>query len=370
MNINLMAPINRLGYGVVGSYTLKSLMQLGHNVSLFVIGNAELTNPQDGYLIQKAVNNQHIFDNNAPCIKIWHQFAMAERIGKGKMYGFPIFELDKFNPLEKRNLKSVNEVFVTSKWAQRVVLNNIIEIGEHEIHVVPLGVDSTIFNKNIQSAVEVLNPDEAKQKSTTCNFFNAGKWEVRKGHDILIECFKRVFSVDDNVHLFMLSHNPFYSTEENQKWENLYKYNELGEKVTILQPVNTHQDVAQVMSQMDCGVFPSRAEGWNLELLEMMALGKPVIATNYSAHTEFCNNDNCTLIDIDETQLAHDGRWFTGQGNWAKLGPKQLDKLCEAMYNTYVQWKKNNLGLDVYGISIAEQCSWKNTAQHIESVLV
>ena len=77
------------------------------------------------------------------------------------------------------------------------------------------------------------------------------------------------------------------------------------------------------MSKADCGIFPSRAEGWNLDMLEMMALNKSIITTNYSAHTEFCNKDNSFLIDISETEPANDGKWFFGQGNWAKIGEEQ-----------------------------------------------
>ena len=54
------------------------------------------------------------------------------------------------------------------------------------------------------------------------------------------------------------------------------------------------------MSQVDCGVFPSRAEGRNLELLEMMSAGKHVITTDYSAHTEFCTKDNAGLVPITD----------------------------------------------------------------------
>ena len=57
------------------------------------------------------------------------------------------------------------------------------------------------------------------------------------------------------------------------------------------------------MAKTDCGVFPARAEGWNLELLEMMSCNKPVIATNYSAHTEFCDDKNCMLIDIEDMEI-------------------------------------------------------------------
>ena len=64
------------------------------------------------------------------------------------------------------------------------------------------------------------------------------------------------------------------------------------------------------MAQTDCGIFPSRAEGWNLELLEMLACIKSVITTHYSAHTEFCDDVNSDLVEIKETELAYDGKWF------------------------------------------------------------
>ena len=77
----------------------------------------------------------------------------------------------------------------------------------------------------------------------------------------------------------------------------MYKGSGLGNKIRMIPRQKTQNDVYNIMIQTDCGVFPARAEGWNLELLEMMACGKQVIATNYSAHTEFCNPDNCRLIN-------------------------------------------------------------------------
>jgi glycosyltransferase involved in cell wall biosynthesis len=112
------------------------------------------------------------------------------------------------------------------------------------------------------------------------------------------------------------------------------------------------------MRQTDCGIFPSRAEGWNLELLEMMACGKPCIATNYSAHTEFCTREDTWFIDIEETELAQDGKWFFGQGSWAKIGEKQIDQAVEHMRFMY----KNRPN----GLNSREQSkkfSWENSAE-------
>jgi len=119
------------------------------------------------------------------------------------------------------------------------------------------------------------------------------------------------------------------------------------------------------MTQTDCGVFPARGEGWNLELLEMMSCGKSVIATNYSAHTEFCNEENCFLVEIDEKEDANDGFWFRGQGQWASIQEKQIDSLAEHMRNVHEKKKKDDLNINQAGIDTAKQFSWTNSAQKI-----
>ena len=114
------------------------------------------------------------------------------------------------------------------------------------------------------------------------------------------------------------------------------------------------------MAQCDCGVFPARAEGWNLELLEMMSCGKQVIAKNYSAHSEFCNEKNCNLIEIDELEDAYDGKWFRGQGEWANLGEPQIEQLISHMQTVH-----STKSLNTEGIKTATRFSWENTAKEI-----
>ena len=79
------------------------------------------------------------------------------------------------------------------------------------------------------------------------------------------------------------------------------------------------RDVAALMASADCGVFPSRAEGWNLEALEMLSMGKPVIATSCTAHNEYLTRDNARLIKIDGFEPAvANGVALPGQ--WAAWG--------------------------------------------------
>ena len=53
MDINLIAPINELGYGYTGLHVCDELIQLGHKVSLFCIGHMSF-HPRHEENIQKA----------------------------------------------------------------------------------------------------------------------------------------------------------------------------------------------------------------------------------------------------------------------------------------------------------------------------
>jgi glycosyltransferase involved in cell wall biosynthesis len=349
--INIVSPINQLGYGITGLNIVKSLYK-EIKVSLICLGQPQITNEADANIIQECIKNNQFLDFKAPCIKIWHQHDMTQFAGNGLRIGFPIFELEQFSDLEKHHLSSLDKIFVCSNWAKKVILNNI-SIDEHNVCVIPLGVDIDIFK-----------PSNMINCGTT-RFFNCGKWEVRKGHDILIDAFNEAFSEDDDVELWMMCDNPFYTKEESEVWKNKYVNSRLGHKITIIPRKTTQQEVYNIMCKTHCGIFPSRAEGWNLELLEMMACGKPVITTNYSAHTEFCNTENSYLIPINEYELAYDGKWFHKQGTWAKLGENEKSSIIEHMKNIHSMRQNNTLSINTKGIQTAQQFTWNNSAKQI-----
>lgn len=349
--VTLQCPINQLGYGIVGNNLLKELNKIA-DITLFPIGQVQPTSQEEAGLVQECANRQSEFDPSAPCIKVWHEHSLAERIGKGKYFGFPIFELNAFDQIRLKNLECCDDIVVCSNWARDIILQQM-DIAENKVHVVPLGVDRNIFNESVNKVSE-----------NQCIFGNFGKWEVRKGHDVLFRAFKMAFSDDvKDVKLFMMCTNPFpQAAQQVQQFEQMYTSDT---RVTLLPRVNTQQELAQIMGQIHCGIFPARAEGWNLELLEMMSMGKPVIATNYSGHTQFCNAENCRLIQTEKTEPAFDGVWFNGQfGQWASLGQPQVQQLADHMRDFYENWKRGNID-NPAGIETAKQFSWENTAQKL-----
>ena len=156
----------------------------------------------------------------------------------------------------------------------------------------------------------------------------------------------------------MMCDNPFNTPQEKSYWESLYN----RPNIKLIPRVDTQEEVYNIMSKTDCGIFPSRAEGWNLELLEMMACGKRVITTNYSAHTEFCNSDNSYLVEIDGLEPAFDAKWFYGHGNWAEITDLQEECLVNHMEQVILD-KSNALSTD--GVETAKKLTWANTAKEI-----
>lgn len=347
-NLNYLAPINQTGYGIAATNIYYELCKL-YDVALFPMGGIDGVDI-NASLIQAGLNLSTFFDVNAPCVKIWHQHDMSTFVGKGEHIAFPFFELTEFNRVEEHHLKSVDRIFTSCQWAKNVIINQGIK-NHDKIDVVPLGINPHNFRKL----------PAPKNLPTTTKFFTCGKWEKRKGHDILLEAFNKAFKPEDNVSLHMMCDNSFIGVNNLMKWKNMYANSRLGSKIRFLPRVKTHNEVLNIMSNMDCGVYISRAEGWNLELLETMSCGVPVITTNYSGHTEFCNDKNSYLVDIDNLEVAEDGFWFkSGIGSWAELGNNQVDQIVEHM-----RYVHKNKPYNEEGVRTGQKFTWENSANII-----
>lgn len=353
--LNVNCPVGKTGYGITSLNITKTLSEnFNVNVSLFPIGNnMELNNDKEKELFTQLLKNNHFFDKNAPCLKIWHQHDLSLRIGKGHFYTFPFFEIDTLNSLERHHLNSCDYIFTASKWSKEILINNDIKVP---IYVAPLGVDMEVF----------ASPAKIKMDNGNYIFSHVGKWEHRKSHDFLLSAFEKAFDVNDNVELWLLPHNMFLNEQEENQWLALVENNNLKDKIKIFNRLPTQYHLAEFIYYSDCGVFLSRAEGWNNEILEFMALNKPVITTNYSAHTEYCDTNNSYLVDIKELEIANDGKWFFGQGKWAKLGDNEMEQTVLHMRNVY----NNNIKDNPSGLETAKKYSWNNTSNIIDQTLL
>jgi glycosyltransferase involved in cell wall biosynthesis len=86
--------------------------------------------------------------------------------------------------------------------------------------------------------------------------------------------------------------------------------------------------VADVYSQMDCFVFPSRCEGYGMPPREASACGVPTIVTRWSGTAD---DADAWAIPLDNFTLRDSGMKGCG-GDWAE---PSLDEICEKMLWVY-----------------------------------
>lgn len=351
-NINYsFAPNFKTGYSIASVNIGLELSNLDCDLTLFPIGGIS-----QEQRLQKWVSENYykrkLCDYKAKGLRLWHSGDLLEFPICSERFGFPIFELNRFTKQELNSLNSLDRVIVCSKWAKQICIDNQV-LKQEKISVCPLGVDSGIFRERV------------KPQTDKYIFVNVGKMSMNKGHDILPTIFNKAFTQKDNVELWMFCVNPFLTPQEEKDWLKLYLDSPLSNKIKFFPLQNTQTELALNLAKVDAAIMPSRAEGWMMPLLECMSMGLPCITTDYSGITEFANLNNSFLVIVNELEPAIDNKWFFGQGDWAKIGDKEVDQFAGYMQHCY----KNRINSNPEGVKTAQSLSWKNSAQILKDII-
>jgi glycosyltransferase involved in cell wall biosynthesis len=178
-----------------------------------------------------------------------------------------------------------------------------------------------------------------------------GKYEERKGYGQLFEAFKLVQDAGVNAELLIKAD---YFINQSKKHDQLMADINILEmkNVRLLQGQFSQQDLLALYSSVHGFVFPARAEGWGLPLIEAIASGLPTLATNYSGHTEFLSKIpglfmpiNYDLVPIEDPEFqsiwpSRMGSW----GSWAEADVRDLAKKMIDLTENYSEWQKKALG--------------------------
>jgi hypothetical protein len=341
-------------YGLILLNIIKGMEEKGVEISLFPIGNTDPNCLSFTESVKKSIHNSIKFDSSSPYLRVAHQFDMAYRIGKGRGVGYTCFEMDKLTDFEKRHLSSLDLLILPTKWAADVCKASDLQV---ETAVVPLGYDPSIFGP-----VNYINKEK-------CIFLSIGKWEKRKCQDEIVKAFELAFKNNDEAELWMSFDNKFLGEDFIDGKKNEYG-KLLAHKIRFIPRVNTQQELARIIKQAYCFVGPSRAEGFNLELLESMGCGLHTIATNYSGHTEFAPADICHLVEPIGMIKAEDNKWFnmtpyTNNGDWADFN---IQDLSDRMSEVFVKYKNKDRNSDII-VQHAQQFTWEKTIDKLIKIL-
>jgi glycosyltransferase involved in cell wall biosynthesis len=116
-----------------------------------------------------------------------------------------------------------------------------------------------------------------------------------KGHRELVEAFARIAADDPRLQLFLIGKDQGIAQDLKSTARRLgvaNRINLMGQK----------SDVPMLLSAMDIGVLASHEEGFSNALLEKLAAGLPVVATNVGGNPEaLAGMPDCILVKPQDT---------------------------------------------------------------------
>lgn len=365
--LNLTAPVNTLGFGHAAVNLLQAFHDAGVESSWFPIGAVDYQ-PHHESAVRAAFERAKRYDPNAPSLRVWHQFSLEHHVGRGPHAGWTFFELDRLTPDEVHQINSLDLMFASSHWAKRVM--NFSGVTAPVVVAQP-GVDQKVFRQGVKPFWPSLVLGPPPTKDTTV-FMNVGKWSTLKGMDFLLDVFNAAFASGDDVLLVMCCHHPlkvpgFDGHEESKKWADYYLSSSLGlaGKIRVVpHRLSAQHELAALMAAADAGVFLARGEGWNMPATEMLAMGKEVVLTDCTAHSDYGGRAGARMVEVDGDENAFEHPFLpSGKGCWARLGQKALDCAVEQLRAVHKARQENGRTVNQQGVDLfAHEITWRRCA--------
>lgn len=262
------------------------------------------------------------------------------------------------------NIPEVIEIWVTSEFVRELVLESGVR---KPVKVIYLGVDKRFFKKE----VDIFPKDKSFKFLNISAPHCLGKKD-RKGLDILIKAFKEEFG-DNPEFTLILKINTIYCDLYNKKLGkqfNLHKYllelipkNFDTKNIAIVTRYLSTEELNDLYNSVDCGVFPSRSEGFGLPQAEMAKIGKLVITSNYSATNEF--SDPRLRIKVKEMSKLDYDIYPYGKGLFGEPDIEHLMKLMRRVYKDY----KNQIKLAEEHSKTLDKFDWDLIGLKIKKLL-
>ena len=270
--------------------------------------------------------------------------------------------------------EKMDKVIVPSQFAKDSLLKNTKT--NTEIKVVP----ESYFNELSEDPKEVLPID----MSTDFNFLTVGVLTGlspetdRKNLFFLLKWFSETFRGNNKVGLVVKTNRGRQTTIDRKATANLLTQvlKEIGHVSGSPSIYFLHGDMSREEMNLlykhpkiKALLSTTRGEGFGLPLLEAAAADLPVLATNWSAHTEFLNLGKWISFDYSLTEVHEnkiDKQIFVKVSKWAEVHEKDFKAKLIKFYNRPEKPKEWAIEL---GSKIRKEYSFESICSHYENAL-
>lgn len=255
-----------------------------------------------------------------------------------------------------------DHIVVPSKWCLQEFRDSGVTVP---MSVVPLGVDTNIYTPTAE-------PVGFTKQAKKFIFLSVFGWSMRKGYDVLLKAYLEEFSSDEDVTL-LISSRYFGSTDDCKK--QVIRNDIERVKKTIKKPADkmphlmlfgdvlSDAMMPRLYASCDAYVLFSRGEGFGLPYAEAGACKMPVIATRYSGQTDFLDDDNSYLVDVDGFSKADKSlaqvSYFYEDAEFPTLGPAVIEQARVAMRRVFENKAEANAKAAKLHEKITKEYNWQ-----------
>lgn len=242
-----------------------------------------------------------------------------------------------FGPLPGAWVEKINREFA-QYWAHSAWIAEqarVAGVDPDKIRVVPHGVDPALYR-----------PDGPRLDLATAKGFRflfVGGVSLRKGSDVLLEAYARAFTAADDVCLVIKDHSDdlFYREDHARDRIGQLREDPTAPEILHLDEFLPEGDLTALYRSCDVGVFPYRAEGFCMPILEAMACGIPAIAPEFGACLDFCGADTSYLMKVRRIRAPVSRRFSVALGFQEEIAEVDfcevpVSRLVDALRSTWL----------------------------------
>ena len=201
-----------------------------------------------------------------------------------------------------------NEIWTGSDFCKEVIAKRV----RKPVFKIPLSISPTTPSAEMPGRQYFGLPLAAYLFLTTSDFNSTAE---RKNPFAALDAFEKAFGcTPQNAYLVIKALNP----GSHSAYKQITQRSRKNPSIIVIDKALSRNELNGLFNAVDCFLSPHRAEGFGLPIAEAMSLGKPVIATGWSANMEFMTAQNSFPIHYTLKQLDHDALPYPKGTLWAE----------------------------------------------------
>jgi glycosyltransferase involved in cell wall biosynthesis len=248
------------------------------------------------------------------------------------------------------------------------------------IEVLFEGANTNIYKVIEQNQIKTINLDSIKESFA---YLFVGHWmqgefgEDRKNVGLLVKAFYETFKNKSKKPALILKASGGVSSYMDR--DELLKKIEIIKKTVVANSLPniyllhgefTDEEMNELYnhSKVKAMVSLTKGEGFGRPLLEFSLVKKPIMTTNWSAHTEFLSKEFTTLMNGELKNLHPSvlNDWFVKEAQWFNVNPIEVNHYLKDIFENYKKYQ-NNANRQAH--KSKKEFSWNKMKEKLDIIL-